>query len=610
MGTNRNFCAALFLLLLCTLSTFAGPRSLEQVRQIAMNFVRSQQVFKGTAPALTFATTPEAKDRNGIASQPAYHVLNIETGGYVIVSSDDQFKAILGYSPEGTFDTATLPDGLSYWLQFLSEEMAAAQTAVPMADPQAVASTALTDVEPLLQSHWVQSYPFNAQVPIAYTSPYQQMNEQYQGHASTGCVALGMGQVMNYWKYPSKGQGGTHKNTSNKGTDGKDTIISVNYSQQTYDWDLIQDDYGLYIGGDGDPQSYANYRQADYTDEQAQEVAKLCYHAGVAVDMVWNSDRVGGSSAPNGKALSALINYFGYNKYAYVQQRDPISPGTLRRLLHSELQAGRPVPYGGYSSTSGARTGHFFIIDGYQASTDNYHINWGWQGQYNGYYALSALTPGAGIGYGMGDYSYCQSAIVGIQPTELAYEYAPAISVQTFSMEQTTVNRSTYAIVNCHNIINDDPKFKGEIGVAIYATNGKLEAEKFDSYDNFTVGTSSIKFQMYTPYLNNFIPVGEHTMRVEMKTADGKRYPMHAAYGNAESWKVVVKSGNPGTVTFSEIVPTIPNSITIVPADKTIRQTEYYTLDGTRVNTPTTGITIRRNTYTDGSIQTEKIFRR
>ena len=208
----------------------------------------------------------------------------------------------------------------------------------------------------------------------------------------------------------------------------------------------------------------------------------------------------------------------------------------------------------------------------------------------------------------MGDYSYCQTAIIGIQPTELAYDYSPGISAQSVETEKNSVSRGTYAIVYANNIINDDPKFTGEIGVAIYDLNGNLEAEKLDTYGNFTAGVSSTRFGMYTPYFNNFIPVGEHVMRIIMKTSDGTRYPLHTAYGNAESWRVIVGSGNPGTVTFSPIVPTIPNSISITTADKAIHHTEYYTLDGTKLNAPALGINIRRDTYTDGSVQTQKII--
>lgn len=54
-----------------------------------------------------------------------------------------------------------------------------------------------------------------------------------------------------------------------------------------------------------------------------------------------------------------------------------------------ELEAGRPVVYAGYISSGG---GHAFVIDGINA--DGYfHINWGYGGQYDGWFDLQVLTP-------------------------------------------------------------------------------------------------------------------------------------------------------------------------------------------------------------------------
>ena len=45
-------------------------------------------------------------------------------------------------------------------------------------------------VAPLLTSTWDQRYPYNYNIPG---------NNQYV-HCPVGCVAVAMGQVMNYWK--------------------------------------------------------------------------------------------------------------------------------------------------------------------------------------------------------------------------------------------------------------------------------------------------------------------------------------------------------------------------------------------------------------------------
>jgi surface protein len=55
---------------------------------------------------------------------------------------------------------------------------------------------------------------------------------------------------------------------------------------------------------------------------------------------------------------------------------------------------------------------HAFVCDGYDAENDQFHFNWGWNGRYDGWFAMDALNPGGR------DYSSKKSAIVGIQPLE------------------------------------------------------------------------------------------------------------------------------------------------------------------------------------------------
>lgn len=82
---------------------------------------------------------------------------------------------------------------------------------------------------------------------------------------------------------------------------------------------------------------------------------------------------------------------------------------TLDKTIYNELVAGRPVIIRGASADNTG--GHFFIADGYRTKDNKYHINWGWTGSYNGWYALSALSPSQGY-----DYSYHAGATIGIQP--------------------------------------------------------------------------------------------------------------------------------------------------------------------------------------------------
>ena len=96
---------------------------------------------------------------------------------------------------------------------------------------------------------------------------------------------------------------------------------------------------------------------------------------------------------------------FGFNPYIYIIMREQY-PGDegrrlWRRLIMDELQAGRPVMMVAQKDND-VRSGHIFIIDGVRGS--RVHVNFGWDGKGDGYYALDDL----------GGFNINQSAIIGI----------------------------------------------------------------------------------------------------------------------------------------------------------------------------------------------------
>ena len=587
----KHLCALLLLCALCA-SVFAEHRTMEQAQQIAADFT-------GTTPdALTpVNNVKQAKGRTG-SDQPAYYIFNSHPG-YVIVSSDEQCLPILGYNTTDTFDPTNLPDGLNYWLEFLKEEsLSLTPSAMEGKDKEQGVS-----VSPLLTSHWGQDSPFNDQVPV----PYTQNTGTYKGHATAGCIATALAQIMAYWQYPSRGQGGTYTNSNY-------TSATVNFSEQTYNWNNIRNNYGYYLN------DYGRTMYANYTDTEAREVAKLCYHIGVAVDMKWNTDGKGTSAATDGKSIRALIRHFGYNPYAYLQQRDILSPGAFRSLLLGELQAGHPIPYSGNSSPDGRTFGHYFILDGYDANTQLFHINWGWRGLHNGYFALSALQPGSdGDEAGLGNYNYNQNALIGVQPTEAYLEYAPAFRTSHYTVVTPSFDRgggyNNCARINAHDLTCHDACFTGTFGLALYDTNGNYETGQYTSINGFNDGTSFDYITFSTPPFNKLIPFGTHTMRFVARSDDGTLYPIHATYGQSDCWKVVVTPGatnrDPGTVTVTPLPPINPELAGISGVEQdtpTPLRTEYYTLSGIRLSAPRAGLIIQRDIYSNGTVKTRKML--
>ena len=72
-----------------------------------------------------------------------------------------------------------------------------------------------------------------------------------------------------------------------------------------------------------------------------------------------------------------------------------------------------------YSGKKMSGAGHVFVVDGYK---DGYfHINWGWDGNNNGYYKLTLANPDdPDSAYLWEGYRYLQRAVIGLQPDPAA----------------------------------------------------------------------------------------------------------------------------------------------------------------------------------------------
>ena len=467
----------------------------------------------------------------GMSSPNAdYYILNISNGsGYVIVSGDDRFRDVIGYSTTGQFSTESAPAALTHLLSTLSAEMQAAkdyydENGITKVESDRNLLTSASSIPPLIKTHWQQVYPFNAQVPVSYSGQYS----SYHGKASVGCVALSIAQVMNYWKYPSRGQGGTYANINYDN-------VYVNFSEQTYNWDNIAKEYGSYWDDDG------VMRNGEYTQSQADEIAKICYQIGVAVDMLWNVDGLGGSGTVEDYIPRALTNQFGYNKYAKHRFRDVLGVEEFQKEIIKDLSAGRPVIFNAISTKD---YGHSFILDGYDASTDMFHVNLGWRGQDNGYYAISVLTP---TSTGMGNFVSNQNAVLGVQPTEMDFGFPPSLYYCKLALSQTSISKGENLKVLIDTLFDYDFFFEGKIGLAVYDSNGELKIDNINS--SVKAGCFYLNDSFYSPIFPRSMTAGTYTMRMVMRDSDGTIYPLPAKYGNTESWTVTVSSSTPpGTV--------------------------------------------------------------
>lgn len=511
--------------------SIAAPRTQDEAREIAADFltrtVSPARPVTSHSLALSPYTTARSVARvKGAQQSLPYYIFNIEDeGGFVIVSGDDRFRSVLGYSNTGSFG-GDVPAPVEYWLSFLEREMESALSyyeangITAVEHQQRYAVDASQDIRPLVRSHWNQTAPWNNLVPVTLADGSK---------APTGCIATGMTQVMRYWQWPVHGKG-RHANATTPSA-------AVDFSQATYNWDVMLDNYGWYYDFDG------SRKRQSYTEDKSIPAATINYHAGVATDMMWNYEGGGSSATTNVAALSALINNFDYNPYTHIESRDVYSYGAFKAMLLDELTNGRPVLYSGSSKES--NVGHFFICDGYDCASGFFHFNWGWAGTYDGYYSITALEPGiGGAGAGMGSYNDTQEIIVGLQPKAAGEE---TVSFVAQSMKaQTSWKRGESSRILLTELTNNSIGFAGTIGVVLKQGGTAVAMKMVDN--NLRPGNTVMMHVLETPKFGSSIAPGEYTMSVmTYSKATGKYHAVPAYYGTPSSWKVTVTAAAPGS---------------------------------------------------------------
>lgn len=354
----------LIIVLTCLLESVvvsATPVTEETARQVATNWMYERA---GIDPNTEHLTLVNPKNDE---SKIAYYILNFEKNGFVIISADDVAYPVIFYAKEGSFIEGNFPPQFAAMLAEVNKEILYAQTKKIAADaiikkewarlinPKFVPDDSKTTkaVAPLLQTTWDQCGFYNQACPADARG--------CDGHAPVGCVAVAMGQILRYHRWPNTGQGSETYDWPPYGT------ISENFESTAYEWTSM-------------PFSLA---------QSNQQVARLLFHVGVSVRMMYMYQDKLQSSAFSEQVPEALVNHFRYKSDVQFKSRASYSAEDWLSMMRSELDVGRPVYYRG----SGPDGGHAFVLCGYEGS-DHFYFNWGWGGWADGYFYLNDLTPG------------------------------------------------------------------------------------------------------------------------------------------------------------------------------------------------------------------------
>jgi hypothetical protein len=316
--------------------------------------------------------------------QPMFYAFQLNPG-FVIISADDAYTPVIGYSFEGSFDFEAAPAHYKGFLLNYANQVKYARENNITATPEFEAAwnelrqedvTSLgimrdRDVQPLLHHNWDQGSPYNIMCPEDASGP--------GGHVWVGCVATAMAQIMYYWRYPEVGTG-SHCYVPGNMSYGQQCAY---YGQTHYDWE-------------GKNNSIDN--RNPYPN------AELQYHCAVSVNMNFSPD---GSGSYSYLVPGSLSSYFKYNSAQYKEKQNYTLANWIT-LLKTDIDQGYPVYYSGYNPTQG---GHAFVCDGYQG--DNFHFNFGWSGSGNGYYSLSDV----------GGFYQGQACVKNFIPSDADYPY-------------------------------------------------------------------------------------------------------------------------------------------------------------------------------------------
>ena len=180
--------------------------------------------------------------------------------------------------------------------------------------------------------------------------------------------------VMKYHSWPSQTYGKEVTNFFHND-------IKVDYANSSINWDILNEN-------------------SEISD---MEVAKLMILTGTSVHTQYYSYESGASM--NG-VCHELITTFGYDTNCRYVMKKFYTDREWHSILEHQLENGLPVIYASTMENSWA--GHTYVIDG--KLDEKYHVNWGWNSDFNGYFSLDLLMPNDT------DYSDHQSMVINIKP--------------------------------------------------------------------------------------------------------------------------------------------------------------------------------------------------
>ena len=326
------------------------------------------------------------------AQTPVYYIFNTATT-FVIVSGDDRAEEILAIGDK-PLNLDRIPKNMQAWLDNYKQQLDWLLTHPDekVDKPTAIKSPMLKGnypIGPLLTAIWHQGTPYNDMCHFTYNGT------TYECY--TGCAATSASMILYHWKYPTSQVGPipSYTTTLDLGEYNSVTYTYPALPAVTFDWANMIDDY-------------TSPMATDYTPEQAAAVATLMRYVGQREHMMYGTEG-SGIFTTDTQVIADMYIDFGYDATTcrFVKKSD-YSEEQWAQMVQEEIIRHRPVVYCGVDV--GGAGGHAFNVDGYDSGLNKYHVNFGWSGNGNSWYAMNAFSA---RGYTFSDN---QRMVLGIQP--------------------------------------------------------------------------------------------------------------------------------------------------------------------------------------------------
>ena len=292
---KRHYFLCAVLSLLAMGQAMAQQLSPEQAKAKAEAFLQQKTGLRSASDLqLCFAVNDTTQFGAGATLRAAsgngdalLYAFSRETGGYVIASGDERTHAVLAYSTEGSLDASNLPDGACDFLHQYAVEIATLRAEGDMNDSEEKLSydPAWPAVEPMITADWGQEDPYNRQVPVTNTG----------ASCVTGCPATMFAQLMDYYQYQNWK---VEEETWYSGSGPKEINRNVTVRfDSPVDWSLLK----------------RNYTTEEFTEAEANEVAKLMKYTGAAMHIDYGYE---GSGVEGDNVLDIMARVADYGLQA------------------------------------------------------------------------------------------------------------------------------------------------------------------------------------------------------------------------------------------------------------------------------------------------------